>query len=396
VSPYQKDADAPASLYGESLAETIELPIRPTNTALERARALEKTSDAEFLGDWEIGGESQALLLYFQATQFAQDAINQATGASNGGPARPGRAAVTPRFAWVCSTVLDYSVACLMLDKKIEPDENTAWAHDTSFTFGQISKHDIVIIYHPLESKDAPEYSDSGDILQNLFKHRFDSVELILLVGTGGAIPGLSPNFDIRLGDIVVGETVSMSLNLKTWKFGYRGQLSWWVRQAVAKLELDPLVTSPHSWYFTKPKEFPNVASDEFKYPGPQYDKLYFRSYLHQGPRVQDCKACDTTKIDVRQSRYNVFPAVHLGNAFVSEDGFGINSMSGISHLLTIKEWTSKPLVLTRNGATVVAAFPCIIICGVSNYFDTHDQTRWKNYAAFKAAQYAKRLVRDM
>jgi hypothetical protein len=56
-----------------------------------------------------------------------------------------------------------------------------------------------------------------------------------------------------------------------------------------------------------------------------------------------------------------------------------------------MKEWTAKPLVSTKNGATVVATFPCIIICGVSNYCDTHDQSYWGDYAAFKAEQYVKK-----
>jgi hypothetical protein len=159
----QEDTNTRASLHGVSYEETVEISIQGSSTALSRTHARNQTPDEESLGDWEIGGESQTLWLYFQATKFAQETIDHATGASNGGSATPGRALVTPRFAWVCSTPLDYSVACLMLDKEIVPNEDTAWAHDASLTFGQISKNVIVIIYHPTWSDEIP--LDSGLIL---------------------------------------------------------------------------------------------------------------------------------------------------------------------------------------------------------------------------------------
>ena len=391
----QEDANTPASLAGVSYEETIDLPIQAPSTALSRVNARDQTSDAEFLGDWEIGGESQALWLHFEATKFAQETINHATDASNGRSARPERAAVTPRFAWVCSTPLDYSVACLMLDKEIVLNKDTAWAHDASFTFGQISKNEIVIIYHPVENEDSPEHSASEEVLRNLLKTRFDCVELVLIVGSGGAIPEFAPKFDIRLGDIVVGETMSMGLDGRTGTFKFRGQLSWWVHQAVAKLELHPFLADTSCWYNIGSEYLADLAERHFKYAGPAYDTLYSRKYEHKLPG-HDCTGCSPTAVVPRQRRPYHIPVVHLGHAFVSRNESEIPRVGDQGAYRIMREWTSKPMVITRNGGTLIGTFPCIIISGISNYCDTHDQSMFSNHAAFRAAQYAKKLVSDL
>jgi hypothetical protein len=387
----QEDAVPPYNFDGYSSAETVELPVQETSTSVTRRTALGETPNAESLGDWDIGGEREALNLHFKATNFVQDAINSTNAALNGLSAGPGLAAVTPRFAWVCSTVLDYSLAYLMLDKEIVLDEDTESAHDDSFTFGQIDKKDIVIIYHPLESENTPEYSASEKNLRNLLKRRFDSVKLVLVVGVGGVMPDLCPKFDVRLGDIVVSQTFAKDLDSRlTAMCKFRGQASWWVLQAVAKLESQQLMGTGSRWYDGWPKRLPSSAQVKFIQPG--HDLLFSRSYkhVHYEPRPS-CGNCSNTGIVRRRERNLKTPVVHVGNTFVTKDDFGI-AENMRSHP-TMKELTAKPLVFTKNRATVVATFPCIIICGVSNYCDMHDQSYWGDYAAFKAAQYAKKLV---
>ena len=392
----QEDTNRPASLAGVSYEETVDLPIQAPSTALSRTHARDQPFNTEFSGDWEIGGESQALWLYFEATKFAQETTNHATEASNGYYARPGRDAVTPRFAWVCSTPLDYSVARLMLDKEIVLNKDTAWTHDASFTFGQIGESYIVIIYHPVENEDSPANSASEEVLRNLLKRRFDSVELVFIVGRGGAIPEFAPKFDIRLGDVVVGETFSMGLE-SNGNCRFRGELSLFVRQVVAKLELHPLLVDGSSWYNTASERISNLAERHFKHAGPENDILYRRVYPHK-LTGQSCKNCNRTidSMVPRQPRTYRIPVVHLGHAFVTRTEFEIPQGGNEGPYRTMKEYKSKPMVITRNGGTLLTTFPCIIISGISNYCDTHDQTMFDNHAAFRAAQYAKKLVSDL
>ena len=183
----------------------------------------------------------------------------------------------------------------------------------------------------------------------------------------------LNDEFDIRLGDIVVGETFCTNLNTKTGKCESRGQVSWWVRQALAKLELHPLLENGSCWYNPQSKHLANLAEHHFKYVAWEND-----------PRRNARNSS--------RSRSNRVPQVHLGNAFVIEDESEFPPKV-LDVLRARKEWTSKPTVLTRT--TLVETFPCIIICGVAHYYNymMEPSGGWKNYAAFKAAQYVKRLV---
>jgi hypothetical protein len=254
-----------------------------------------------------------------------------------------------------------------MLNKEIILDKNTGSAYNTSFTFGQINKKDIITIYCLLESENILEYFALEEVLRNLLKRGLDSIKLVLIVGMGGVIPDLSSQFDIRLGNVVISKMFAKGLDpgvAAMYKF--RGQVSWWARKAVAKLESQQLMRTGSRWYDAWPKRLPSSA--QAKFTDPVADILYSRSYDHsyQGPRGHGCGKCSNTEIVSGRARSLKTPVVYIGNTFVIKDDFGIpETLRGHR---AMKEWTAKPLVFMKNGATVVVTFPCIIVYGVSNY----------------------------
>jgi hypothetical protein len=356
--------------------------------------ALDDATETEFFNEFEIGGESQALMLYFQVMNLAQNTISQARSALDGGPATRSRGSEssaegfdTPRFAWVCYTHLDYTAACMVLDEEFEPDPDTSWAHDAAFTFGKIGRNYIVIIYQPTEGGNWDEDSSSTEALQDTLRRRFASIELVLIIGTGGAPLEVSQEFDIRLGDIVVGETTSMGIGLDGL-YKFQGQPTWWARQAIAKLESRQFRGVGFDWNDFAEK-LPALARSQFSFPGARTDKLFPRTVFHN-PSVPDCGGCDPDKALPRAQRTKDCPVIHIGNAFV-------DTMRDYSERFEdSRNWRPMPMVFTRNGACLVETFPCLLICGVSNYCDSHGQIGWKKYAGLMAAQYTMHLVSCM
>jgi nucleoside phosphorylase len=49
-------------------------------------------------------------------------------------------------------------------------------------------------------------------------------------------------------------------------------------------------------------------------------------------------------------------------------------------------------LCFEMEAAGALADFPCIVICGISDYCDSHKNDQWHGYAAAAAAAYARQL----
>jgi nucleoside phosphorylase len=49
-------------------------------------------------------------------------------------------------------------------------------------------------------------------------------------------------------------------------------------------------------------------------------------------------------------------------------------------------------LCFDMEAAGALADFPCIAICGISDYCDSHENDQWHGYVAAAAAAYARQL----
>ena len=105
-------------------------------------------------------------------------------------------------IGWICALEVELTAARGMLDK--EHEDLPAGQDPNVYTLGEIGKHNVVIAHLP---EGTIGTSAAATCASNLLRS-FPQIRFGLLVGVGGAAPGLldqqDANKDIRLGDIVV------------------------------------------------------------------------------------------------------------------------------------------------------------------------------------------------
>ncbi|KAL8749379.1 MAG: hypothetical protein Q9184_006829, partial [Pyrenodesmia sp. 2 TL-2023] len=110
----------------------------------------------------------------------------------------------TPRkdqstVGWICAIPEERAVANSILDETCEntQDQDTYDTNDCSFG---LKKHNVVIASLP-----AGQYGTSpAATVANQMLRSYPSIKIRLMVGIGGGVP--TPDFDIRLGDVVVSQ----------------------------------------------------------------------------------------------------------------------------------------------------------------------------------------------
>jgi hypothetical protein len=210
--------------------------------------------------------------------------------------------------------------------------------------------------------------------LERTLSRRFESIELVLIVGTGGVPFGLAERFDIRLADVVVGETTSLGRittgsntpNLEV-KFSHK-PTSWWIRQTIVRHR--SLRLRLHGYgstnLFNRSRDSP--IGRTYDRPADHTDRLFPREIVHIGC-ARDCSRCEGAVTrpdrvtDLRLPRYgeNDRSVTHYGDAFCLS---GMQGENEIEAIYSKSKDTSTPTVFTRNAACLVDKFPCLVICG--------------------------------
>lgn len=226
----------------------------------------------------------------------------------------------------------------------------------------------------------------------------FPNVRFGLMVGIGGGIP--SEGFDIRLGDVVVskptgehGGVIQYDLG-RMEKDGFHrlGSLNkppTLLRTAVNALETKyDLETQISSLATSSFKLFPKWAKD-FKRPGTP-DILFKPEYEH----INDNRTCDQfdkTHEVVREERSSVAaPEIHYGNIASG------NSVIKNAHDRDRLAERDNVICLEIEAASLMDAFSCLVIRGISDYSDSHKNWIWQPYAAAMATAYAKALLLEI
>jgi nucleoside phosphorylase len=132
-------------------------------------------------------------------------------------------------------------------------------------------------------------------------------------------------------------------------------------------------------------KRYPKMAS-QFAYPGTQHDRLYEEKYDHPTGQAT-CSSCDVSRLTKRKLRPLKDPAVHYG-LIASGD-------RAMNHGPTRDQLRKELDVLCfeTEAAGLMDNFPCLVIRGICDYADSHNDKRWQPYAAAMAAAYARELL---
>jgi nucleoside phosphorylase len=269
----------------------------------------------------------------------------------------------------------DYTVACIcpmgvelapvegMLD---EMHQSLPTSRDkNSYTLGRMGAHNVVIAVMPEIG------NNSAAMVATQLLNDFTSIRFGLLVGIGGGIPGEDED-DIRLGDVVVSKPTA--------------KLPGVVQFDMHKLEAQHIrIGNQISKYLSEMWErYPNMKG-KYAFPGIDHDQLFEATYNHNVGKT--CRQCDQSKVVQRIPRENSAPEIHYGT---------IGSANEVIKDSETRDKLRKDLgilCVEMEAAGLMDEFSCLVIRGICDYADSHQNKSWQSYAAATAAAYTKELL---
>jgi nucleoside phosphorylase len=300
---------------------------------------------------------------------------------------------------WICAISTEYIVAQAFLDEEHEGPEHISLTDSNDYTLGRIGKHNVVIAALP-----DGEYgiSSAATVAKNML-HSFPNVRIGLIVGIGGGVP--SQKHDIRLGDIVVSASRDGKGGVFQYDFektiqgrsfrstGFLNQPPTIIQTAVSGLNaqyerkghrLDEAINSIL-------KQSPRLRQ-KYKRPGLSTDRLYQTWVIHPADSHAGCTLdCgnDPSNLILRPNRTEDEdnPAIHYG--LIASATQLIKDASIRDTLAAEKD----VLCFETEVAGLMTHFPCLVICGICDYSDSHKNQEWQGYAAIAAAAYTKDLL---
>ena len=265
---------------------------------------------------------------------------------------------------------------------------------ENSYTYGSINGHNIVIACMP---PGQPGKVSASKLVQPL-SLSFPNLKIHLFVGTGSGIPRIpppsDPNYDIHLGDVVIGWAEQP---------GIPGVVQW-DRARYLDGSIEPLgvLDKPDRRLLNalglllrnrvlRRTKFPEHLKrlqelPGFSHPGLEHDKLFKLTYHHVGG--SNCSSCDCAELTERLPRVNQDLIFHRGTILsgdtTMENPHRRNEISRIFH---------GAICFETEAAGVMDDKRCLIIRGIADYADSHKDVLWQNYAAGTAAAFAREFI---
>jgi hypothetical protein len=151
----------------------------------------------------------------------------------------------------------------------------------------------------------------------------FPSIEIGLMVGIGGGVPG--PLADIRLGDIVVSKPTGLFPGVIQYDYGKTVADGSFHRTGSLNNPPERLLTAISDLQAKHKMGDSNIPlhltaaarsrpwmQSSFLYPGESEDILFESSYVHEADQ-RSCATCDKTRIVSRPRRDSQAPYIHYG-----------------------------------------------------------------------------------
>ncbi|UZP40120.1 hypothetical protein NXS19_007936 [Fusarium pseudograminearum] len=299
-------------------------------------------------------------------------------------------------IGWICATRPELVAAQELLDEELEDIVPTPEHDNNSYTLGKIGEHHVVIAVLPRGQCGGTSAANAArDMVRT-----FTNVRIGFMVGIGGGIP---TQYDIRLGDIVVGSPTYRSGGLVQYDLGtaIQGQdiklmgalnqppLS--VLTAISALSAHH-VRRGHNLNQTVENVVsnnPNLVDEGFQRPHDDTDKLYESNFIHPRAGSKCSDVCPDSNIKPRNPRTKGQgqPKIHYGliasGSQLMEDAIARDKIAEKEYVLCFE----------MEGAGLANHFPCVVIRGICDYSDSHRGRDWQGYAALVAAAYAKQLL---
>ncbi|RYP40283.1 hypothetical protein DL767_001826 [Monosporascus sp. MG133] len=297
---------------------------------------------------------------------------------------------------WICAGTTEYVAAQAFLDTKHEGAEHVSPNNAAAYTLGKVGKHNVVIAHVPDEDFGL----SSAAAIATQMQHSFPYVAIGLMVSIGGGAP--SRRRDIRLGDVVV----------STPRDGTGGVFQYDIGKAIQNQSFRPtgFLNQPPVALLAAAnrlkalyeiegnrldeaiarilEKYPRLR-EKYSRPDASSDILYRADFVHYENDEARCTACDPSALVARRPRSEDEdkPVIHFGL---------IASANQLMKDALVRDRLAAErgiLCFDMAAAGVMNRLPCLVICGICNYSDSHQNTEWKGYAAMAAAAYAKELL---
>jgi nucleoside phosphorylase len=300
------------------------------------------------------------------------------------------------QVGWICALSKEMAASRAMLDEEhgrmMEQDPQD---HNNYFA-GRVHAHNVVIACLPA----GVDGIAAAATVANDMVRTFKNLRFGLLVGIGGGIPNLKKDIDIRLGDVVVSQPSGTTGGVIQYDKGKSLESGGYIRKgilnappltlltALASLQAEhELEDSRIPLYLSEMiQRRPKMKDKGYSYPGEDRDRLYLSGYIHN-TGWKDCKECDPTQIEKRNTRGDNYPRIHYG---IVASG---NQVVKDSYLRDNLRENDEALCVEMEAAGIMNNFPCLVIRGICDYADSHKNDEWHKYAATTAAAYAKELL---
>jgi nucleoside phosphorylase len=128
------------------------------------------------------------------------------------------------------------------------------------------------------------------------------------------------------------------------------------------------------------------AMQQDFSYRNPEDDQLFQADYDHMD-NDKDCKSYDEEHLVQQNPQITNIPVIHYGL---------IGSANRVMRHGVTGEMLRQErgiICFEMEAAGLMDNFPCLVIRGICDYFDTHKNKKWQPYAAATAAAYAKELL---
>ncbi|RBR26463.1 uncharacterized protein FIESC28_00757 [Fusarium coffeatum] len=303
-------------------------------------------------------------------------------------------------IGWICATETGFITAQAFLDKTHPRHSPLSKIDTNTYVLGSMGNHSVVITVLPPGKADAVNAARTGTLL----RRSFVNVEVTLFIGTAGGAP--TRKNDIRLGDVVVSVPDHGHTGVFQWDFGkaIQGQPFLNTRvlkpppeillQAASELEAKYKKTGSQLQQYidTVLLTHPELRKGGYERPKNSSDRLYLPQVVHPAGDDFNCaESCGSSPAKLIQrgprSERESDPCIHhgliaSGNTFIDRAKFRdeLVAKNGV-------------LCFQKEAAGLMNTLPCMAICGISNYADTHVNKEWEAYAAIAATAYAKDIL---
>ncbi|RYC97051.1 hypothetical protein BFJ63_vAg216 [Fusarium oxysporum f. sp. narcissi] len=291
----------------------------------------------------------------------------------------------------ICAIEFEMSAVRYMLDKEHKRLKRKR-GESTMYILGELEGHNVVLACLPGSQGKGAAAAVAKDMART-----FPSIELRLMVGIGGGVPG--PKNDIHLGDVVVSMPEGQYSGVVQYDLGkntddsfiLKGFLSpppEILRSAVVIMRSDLRVSQSRvPEFLAAMAEKSHLIREHYQRPSADLDELFDAEYQHDS-KQDTCVECDKTKLVSRPTRGPV-PKIHYG--LIASGDQVIRSATNAAEIG--KRVVGDILCFEMEAAGIMTELPCIVIRGISDYADSHKNDAWQHYAAAAAAGCAKELL---